>query len=80
MSVGGAGCVTELGQGKLMESIRVAHVGVLLAKPGDFNRQVLYLLTIGILEVGQGRAASPSIRQKSSRTPTFLEARRTSFT
>jgi len=36
-----------------MESTRVVHVGVLLAEQGDFNGQVLYHLTICILELGQ---------------------------
>src|SRR3954465_13266288 len=36
-----------------MEPTRVVHIGVQLAERGDWNGQVLYLLTIGILELGQ---------------------------
>jgi hypothetical protein len=38
--------VAELGQEEFMEPTRVVPVGVQLAEPGDWNGQVLYLLTI----------------------------------
>src|SRR5882724_10639866 len=36
-----------------MESTCVVHIGVLLAEQGDCNGQVLYLLTLCVLELGQ---------------------------
>src|SRR6516165_8165838 len=36
-----------------MQPIRVVHIGVQIAEPGDGNGQVLYLLTIRGLEFGQ---------------------------
>src|SRR6516225_5934971 len=36
-----------------MEPIRVVHIGVQVAEPGDGNGQVLYFLTICSLELGQ---------------------------
>src|ERR1700722_18824206 len=41
-----------------MEPIRVVHIEVQLAKAGDCNGQVLYLLTICILELGQDERIS----------------------
>src|SRR6202023_2572521 len=46
-------CVAEFGQDKLVESTRVVHIGVPIAERWDCNGQVLYLLTICILELGQ---------------------------
>ena len=36
-----------------MEPIRVVHVGVCLFEHGDWNGQILYHLTNGVLEVSQ---------------------------